>query len=55
MKLLTITLKLNFQNIGRRVVGNVLHDISPSNISPPVRLPAGVHQNSQAAFGYCEN
>ena len=49
MILLTITFKLMMisQNISRRVVGNVLVNISPSNISLTMLSPARFHQNCQ--------
>ena len=57
MILLTITseLSLILQNIWRRVVGNVLNNISHSNIFPVLLLPARFHQNRQAAFGRREH
>ena len=50
--LLTITLKLRkvLQNIWRRVVGDVLPDISPSNIFLTMPFPARFYQNDQAAL-----
>ena len=57
MKLLTITFELGIilQNIRRRVVGNVLINISPSNILPIVLKPERFLQNGQAGFGRCEH
>ena len=51
MILLTITLKLRMilQNISRGVVGNVLINVSPSNIFLTLLLPAIFHQNCKAA------
>ena len=56
MTVLMISLKLRkiLQNIQRRVVGKVLNNISPWNIFSNLYLPAGLHQNCQAAFGRCE-
>ena len=51
--LLTITLELRMvlQNISRRVVGDVLTDISPSNIFLTfMPFPAGFYQNYQAVL-----
>ena len=39
------------QNISRRVVAFALVNISSSNIILIMLLPAGFHQNCQAAFG----
>ena len=57
MILLTITFELGIilQNIWRRVVGNVLINISPSNILPIVLKPDRFLQNCQAGFGRCEH
>ena len=43
------------QNIWRKIVDNVLMNISPSNIFLRVRLTARFHQNCQATFGRCEH
>ena len=50
--LLTITLELRMvsQTIWRRVFGDVLTDISPSNIFLTMPFPAGFYQNYQAVF-----
>ena len=39
---------MNLQNILRRIVGNVLNNISSSNI-PPLLLPVRFHQTFQLA------
>ena len=54
MILLTITFELGIilQKIWRRVVGNVLINISPSNILPIVLKPERFLQNCQAGFGF---
>ena len=51
--LMTIISKLRIvlQNISKRVISNVLINISPSNIFLNMLLPALCHQNCQAAFG----
>ena len=55
--LLAITLesKMIVKNIWRRVVGNVLMNISPSTFFLTVLQPARFHQNCQAALGSCEH
>ena len=57
MILLTITFELRMisQNIWRRVVGNVLINISPSNIFLTLLLPVWFYQICQSAFGRCDN
>ena len=54
--LLTITLELKMisQNISRIIVGNVLINISSSNIFSTTLMLGGYHQKYQAAFGHCE-
>ena len=51
--LLMITLEFMkiLQTISRRVVGNVLNNISLSISSPTLPFPAKCYQNCQAAFG----
>ena len=51
--LLTTTKELGMilRNISRRVVGNVVIHISPSNIFPTLHLTGRFNQNFQAAFG----
>ena len=53
--LMTITCKLRIilQNIGRRVVGSIVGNISYSIIIPIMLFPEIFHQNCQAAFGHC--
>ena len=48
--MITMELRMNFQNIWRRVVGNVLNNMCPSNIFPTLLLPSRFHQNLPAAF-----
>ena len=43
------------QNIQRRVVVNVLNNISPSNNFLLLRLPVISQQNCQTAFSSCEH
>ena len=38
-------------DVWRRVIGDILNNISPSNIFPPLLIPSRLHQNRQAAFG----
>ena len=49
---MTVTLELTIilQNISRRVVGNVLINIPPSNMFLILHLPAIFHQNCQAVL-----
>ena len=51
---ITFELRMILQNISRRVVGNVLINISPSNILPIMLKPVNFHQHCQAGFGRCE-
>ena len=55
--ILTITLELRMflQNISRRVAGNVLINIPPSNIFLIILLPARFHQNCLTVFGRCKH
>ena len=52
---ITFELRMILQNICRRVVGNVLINISPSNILPIMLKPVNFHHNCQAGFGRCEH
>ena len=55
MVLLAITLKLimDLQNISRRIVGNFLIDITPTNIFLTLLLLAKYHLNCEVALGDC--
>ena len=57
MILLIITSELSIllENIWRRVVGNVLMYISPSNIFPNMLLAEGFQQKCQTVFGHSEH
>ena len=50
---ITLELTLILLNISRRVVGNILINISPSNIFSTMFLLARLHQKCQAALGRC--
>ena len=50
LKAITLKLRIILQNIWRRVVGNVLMNISPSNTFLTLLLPAIFHQNCQAVL-----
>ena len=50
---ITIELRMILQGIQRRVVGNVLIDISPSNTFLIMHLPERFHQSCQAAYFSC--
>ena len=42
---------MHLRNIRRKLVGNILVNISPSNIFFTILLPARFHQNCEASFG----
>ena len=47
-------IKNYFQTIWGKIVGGVLINIFPSNISPTMLLLERFHRDCQAAFGCCE-
>ena len=51
--MINFDLRMILQNLWRRVVGNVLMNISPSNILLTMLLPTKYHQSCSAAFGRC--
>ena len=53
--MITFELRMILQNILRRVVGNVLINISPPNILPIMMQFERFLQNCQAGSGSCEH